>query len=1273
MDDSMEAFELPSLSKKKLCLSRKRRIISPLANKNDSDTPNIPKDYHNNIPQSSTQNNDTLSGIPDLSDDSGVTEERHNKEAVPLNVEQKENLNKDVCLPVSQETDKNYSPGGFCKICSKKIPAEECKTHYINCMAENFASKKDLKLRIERKLTCGHCGKLVDVKSYQDHCETCPSKDKKNVEKVGDEPVTSSYFKQGNNDEIKRGKVPCPSCHKDLAGRTLSARQSHVNRCLDNNNFGTSQSPNRSTPKIRLKQLKVSGNASQSDPNTCSKCGKTLKTKGGLKRHVQSCTGPSSSKAGKEKRERRKRTAKVPRNAEDEILQVAKALSKSEDDERKRSKREEKLRKKEIGVPVMLQDSPATRKAALETKLAQMIGKSDDAATSTDDCEVPCTPVIPLASKWEKHSDNSLKDTPEATDDLKPFVVLPQSTFGEKGFANGTDDQTDIKQATEIDSANEEHAPVSNKFQSIANSKWGLSGGKSSCSVDYRVSGLLTQFDSPAPKRAVDIPENIPDCPDAIEDKELLYQVIDNNDNVDSTLQQLIELGGGSTVEHAIPETSFDKHEDDMKLNITASDEEDPQSEPIWTNTSNILPETPQNNNNNSYQLSEEMASNHAVTTENNQTNISGTSFGGTRAESYSLIQEDYSKLVNCKSYSDLTLRFNADRADDIAVHKCILLCRMPALLQVFENGSVGGIYYMQRCDREEMLCLFDHIYTGSLKKISKLQAEELYQRLGCNNEQRKNASQFDEPVDSCDETQPHNFQPTPASFVPSDDDLFHDSPVPCSGSIRGGSPTVRLTDFRSRLDESIEIRMDDDETERIYVTNVDSDVDKATCSNANVPDKEFRPLVSSKRRSAHFTPLPGNRHKFRRMTGSTPKSPSSTTRPPVSAHDTPADIHDFSSIASHSPHPNLFNSPMLKPRPCNSDSQYDVRDIDDITDDVMQSQPAKVATPEDEVFVTSFSQPVTSKYKFRDPPDHIKTPADPSPVFDFSVNDSVLLSAAVGHVTGAVDAPEPSNFKTPVPVRKPRRSIVNVPFTPMLNYSDMDTPNIVKQGQKMGLKRTLGKKKLKVKLKELYAYRHQVISSDEEETSANNVTAKIQAPPSDTPTNVKTRHNEVVQVVESDSDDSRPALACPIAEVFNVDSSDEEVGNEGSEIEDLHTTHFIPCATSTSDLEGAPEQQPTQSKHKTKKLKPSGPDELDLLMHDVITNDVLLYRDILRYKPIYLSRFKALLKEATFSCNANDLLDYLDRQGITFTTADERKTNNTRTKKRRKPKKPGA
>nr|CAB3263123.1 uncharacterized protein LOC101243343 [Phallusia mammillata] len=452
----------------------------------------------------------------------------------------------------------------------------------------------------------------------------------------------------------------------------------------------------------------------------------------------------------------------------------------------------------------------------------------------------------------------------------------------------------------------------------------------------------------------------------------------------------------------------------------------------------------------------------------------------------------------------------------------------MPALLQVFENGSVGGIYYMQRCDREEMLCLFDHIYTGSLKKISKLQAEELYQRLGCNNEQRKNASQFDEPVDSCDETQPHNFQPTPASFVPSDDDLFHDSPVPCSGSIRGGSPTVRLTDFRSRLDESIEIRMDDDETERIYVTNVDSDVDKATCSNANVPDKEFRPLVSSKRRSAHFTPLPGNRHKFRRMTGSTPKSPSSTTRPPVSAHDTPADIHDFSSIASHSPHPNLFNSPMLKPRPCNSDSQYDVRDIDDITDDVMQSQPAKVATPEDEVFVTSFSQPVTSKYKFRDPPDHIKTPADPSPVFDFSVNDSVLLSAAVGHVTGAVDAPEPSNFKTPVPVRKPRRSIVNVPFTPMLNYSDMDTPNIVKQGQKMGLKRTLGKKKLKVKLKELYAYRHQVISSDEEETSANNVTAKIQAPPSDTPTNVKTRHNEVVQVVESDSDDSRPALACP-------------------------------------------------------------------------------------------------------------------------------------------------
>lgn len=46
-------------------------------------------------------------------------------------------------------------------------------------------------------------------------------------------------------------------------------------------------------------------------------------------------------------------------------------------------------------------------------------------------------------------------------------------------------------------------------------------------------------------------------------------------------------------------------------------------------------------------------------------------------------LQTDFSKLVGCKSYSDLTLRFGEDPSNDLSVHKCVLFCRSPDLLQV--------------------------------------------------------------------------------------------------------------------------------------------------------------------------------------------------------------------------------------------------------------------------------------------------------------------------------------------------------------------------------------------------------------------------------------------------------------------------------------------------------------------------------------------------------------------------------------------------------------
>jgi len=66
----------------------------------------------------------------------------------------------------------------------------------------------------------------------------------------------------------------------------------------------------------------------------------------------------------------------------------------------------------------------------------------------------------------------------------------------------------------------------------------------------------------------------------------------------------------------------------------------------------------------------------------------------------------------------------------------------------------------------------------------------------------------------------------------------------------------------------------------------------------------------------------------------------------------------------------------------------------------------------------------------------------------DCSTSDSILLSAATGQSTKKVNRPFSPfvNFRTPKSVRRIRHSSDPVPFTPMPNYSDMETPEVVKR-----------------------------------------------------------------------------------------------------------------------------------------------------------------------------------------------------------------------------------
>lgn len=234
----MEAFELPSLSKKKLFLTRKKRNISPLAVKNEqatgskiqqqsSDKNNLQEYNNNQLPRD--QNDDTLSGIPDFTDEGVETEKNCKKEKYDA---PKIQHNIEIPLSESRNNDeyKNYSPGGFCKICLQRVPKHECKMHFKMCMKTNFASRQDLKLKIESKTKCPKCKINIDVRDYEGHSLTCRSS--KSESPTETKPITSSYFKplDASTTLPRREKDPCPSCNINLAGFTISAKRSHVNR-----------------------------------------------------------------------------------------------------------------------------------------------------------------------------------------------------------------------------------------------------------------------------------------------------------------------------------------------------------------------------------------------------------------------------------------------------------------------------------------------------------------------------------------------------------------------------------------------------------------------------------------------------------------------------------------------------------------------------------------------------------------------------------------------------------------------------------------------------------------------------------------------------------------------------------------------------------------------------------------------------------------------------------------------------------------------------------
>jgi len=206
-------------------------------------------------------------------------------------------------------------------------------------------------------------------------------------------------------------------------------------------------------------------------------------------------------------------------------------------------------------------------------------------------------------------------------------------------------------------------------------------------------------------------------------------------------------------------------------------------------------------------------------------------------------------------------------------------------------------------------------------------------------------------------------------------------------------------------------------------------------------------------------------------------------------------------------------------------------------------------------------------------------------------------------------EAPSNRGKKTDTHSSKPTGQTVAQPVTPMPNYNEMATPVLKTELHKFGV-RPLPKKKMILKLKEIYDYTHQV-----EPGPQANKTERAPNKGQPLPSNVAV--SDTVDKVEGSG----------TASSDNSDEEDREFGDCTVMIED-------DVITASQQVNGG-------------NLK-------ERLIHYFRDNEEL-YKKILRYQPQELVSLQQQIKSDGINCPLGKLVDFLDKQCITFTTAGSR------------------
>ncbi|XP_047433187.1 structure-specific endonuclease subunit SLX4 isoform X2 [Mugil cephalus] len=226
---------------------------------------------------------------------------------------------------------------------------------------------------------------------------------------------------------------------------------------------------------------------------------------------------------------------------------------------------------------------------------------------------------------------------------------------------------------------------------------------------------------------------------------------------------------------------------------------------------------------------------------------------------------------------------------------------------------------------------------------------------------------------------------------------------------------------------------------------------------------------------------------------------------------------------------------------------------------------------------------------------------------------------------------------KTPVSSHNKRRRTM-VPITPMPHYSDMDTPELKNKVSRFGI-RPLPKRQMILKLKEIHQYTHQLVSSDSEDEAPP--AAQMKPPPG--------RTTSCAQTVKF-KEPTAPAVLSPLKQRREEEEAEPLSASQGSNAsstaasEESERSNPELCISSEGDSDSDGGISCSQAASRLQ-------DRL-LAVRSFILSDPGLYSQILQYQPLVLSQLQQRLKAAGIRLGAAKLVDYLDSQCITFTTA---------------------